>query len=731
MLDNFMNDRIGSHRFHLVGPPGIRSNEGARGSGRESEQVSKMLAHSDFLSMDVFDTVLTRACGAPEALYLWLGRRLQMKGWIDCSPEAFARVRARAEQAVWFRAGGMDGQVRVEDFYLETLRRLGLPEDRVADFTRLELELEAEVLKGVPGALDLVNRAAAAKKNVLFVTDTYFPAAFVEEQLKKAGVWTSNTRCFASTELGASKATGRLYDHLLSVLGCPKESICHVGDNPHSDLKMAASRGIRNAWFPAARLNRYEQRLCDLRWETGGLSAAIAGAGRLARLSVPASSPHDAALRDVAASVASPILIGFILWVLLRARDLGLKQLYFCARDGQIMVELARRLVVKLELDIEISYLLLSRKSVNLAATYSMEDEEIAWVFRDIPSLTLREFLERFDLRWDDIPSLAEGMRSEPDAPASQLDARELKQLLGTEAVRKLILERAAARRALVRKYLDQEGVFDAAPCGLIDFGGVGSQMRALHAIASEGGSPEPALFLMGLDSIKGLYQESLDIARNTPWIMKTECYLYDHRREQGIKRRRGFGTCVQMFCAADHGTISGYEDHGGVARAVINDPVDHAMLDWGLPVVRKTIGAVIDHLVLDHDLVDVKGDLRSCSCEVINMFWTAPDMEEARAWGRFPLEGAEASGSAGQALAWRYTWASVVRGTLKGSFPNLGWQHWFEGSLRLSSPPLRMVLSHAKSLYQGDGARRGLRDTWIGAAALRARKALKKRRKN
>ena len=35
------------------------------------------------LSLDVFDTVLTRACGRPSDLFLWLGRRLAKDGVIN------------------------------------------------------------------------------------------------------------------------------------------------------------------------------------------------------------------------------------------------------------------------------------------------------------------------------------------------------------------------------------------------------------------------------------------------------------------------------------------------------------------------------------------------------------------------------------------------------------------------------------------------------------------------
>src|SRR6266404_5426299 len=65
------------------------------------------------LSLDVFDSVLTRTCGSPAALFLWLGRRLVHRKVITCSPEAFAHARVLADKHVWRREGGLDSKVSV------------------------------------------------------------------------------------------------------------------------------------------------------------------------------------------------------------------------------------------------------------------------------------------------------------------------------------------------------------------------------------------------------------------------------------------------------------------------------------------------------------------------------------------------------------------------------------------------------------------------------------------
>jgi hypothetical protein len=62
--------------------------------------------------------------------------------------------------------------------------------------------------------------------------------------------------------------------------------------------------------------NRYEKILESYTWSTGGLSALMAGASRMARLSIPSRSAEEAAIRDVAAGVVAPVLTAYVLWIL-------------------------------------------------------------------------------------------------------------------------------------------------------------------------------------------------------------------------------------------------------------------------------------------------------------------------------------------------------------------------------------------------------------------------------
>ncbi|NED99613.1 hypothetical protein [Phytoactinopolyspora halotolerans] len=653
----------------------------------------------DVLSVDVFDTVLTRACGEPFDLFHWLGRRLRQRGVLTVDAEVFARARVAAERAVWRRDGGLDSHAGLGEFYEETVHRLGMDPSLVTSMVEAELELEAEISRPVPAAKWLLKLCVEQKQKIVFTSDTYFPRAFIESRLQTAGVFSSNARCLLSSELAESKASGRLFTRMLTD-GQPASGVLHVGDHPHSDVAMPIKTGMHARWIPDGRLNRYEKSLATSSYGTAGLGSAFAGASRLARLSTDAGNPHERAIRDVAAGVAAPALVGYVLWILLRAQRLSLRRVVFLARDGQVILDIARRLVKALDLPIELTYLYVSRRSTNLAATFGATEEETGWVFRDLSVLSPDEVLDRFDLQWDDVRHLLSVDRTVTRPVSGAAVGEAMREHLKYDGpVRQMVLDRAAARRELVLDYLKQDGLLDGEPYGIVDFGGVGSQVRAVHALVSAAGAAPPRIFMMGLDRPEdaGLVTPDDEPA----WVRDTECYLYDHRRGRGIRRARGFGTCVQMFCAADHGTVVGYGRENGRVIPELATPSDDATMSWGLLTMRAAIANFVDNLVLNEDLVDPYADVRDASCDVLEMFWTSPSAGEAGAWGSFPFEGAQASGSAPRPLAYRYTWRTVGSEIASGRFPNLGWQHWYEGSLALSSPLVRSAVERAETMYR------------------------------
>jgi predicted HAD superfamily hydrolase len=119
----------------------------------------------------------------------------------------------------------------------------------------------------------------------------------------------------------------------------------------------------------ASEATRYEQIMADYSERPGDLAARFAHASRAARTAVEATSEHETAIRDVAAGVAAPALVAFVIWIQEQSRQRGLRRLRFLSRDGQVSYELTRRLAPVLGTGLDLEYVYNSRLTWSLAGT--------------------------------------------------------------------------------------------------------------------------------------------------------------------------------------------------------------------------------------------------------------------------------------------------------------------------------------------------------------------------
>src|SRR3954452_807711 len=128
---------------------------------------------SSVTSFDVFDTLLTRAVGAPSSLFILLGRSDAVSKATGCSAEEFARLRITAER----RARVGRRETTLEQIYAELAAGLGLGAAQARQLAECELALERRLSRPVPGSDRLVKEAAHGRRVAL--SDMYLPESFI------------------------------------------------------------------------------------------------------------------------------------------------------------------------------------------------------------------------------------------------------------------------------------------------------------------------------------------------------------------------------------------------------------------------------------------------------------------------------------------------------------------------------------------------------------------------
>jgi hypothetical protein len=151
----------------------------------------------------------------------------------------------------------------------------------------------------------------------------------------------------------------------------------------------------------------------------------------------------------------------------------------------------------------------------------------------------------------------------------------------------------------------------------------------------------------------------------------------------------------MEMFCAADHGSVIGFEESVAKINVLMREPRNTAALNWGLPLVQQTIKAFADNLTLDSNLVDVDADARPAIVDVLRAFWLAPTTSEAVAWGAYPYED-DQLGKSTTKLAQGYVASDAFVALCRGRVPRHHRAGWMHGSLALTDPITRRLMTFA-----------------------------------
>lgn len=685
---NAMNDRPSSHA----------AAQQTRGASRPAGAV--------VYSFDVFDTVLTRTVSPPTAVFRLVAMRAGRALPGAVTPGQFAALRRRAEQrAVAWHGDG----TTLEHIYRELQDSLDLTAEAARRIREAELEAEQEVLCPVPKMQSVLRRLRAQGASVLFVSDMYLPASYIQSRLAEHGLWQPGDRLYVSCEHGETKATGKLLQTIQDDLGADGPRIVHTGNSQFSDIDGARKAGVAARHRTAANPNRYEAMLGRSAHETAGLSTLLAGASRYARLHTKASAPREPALRDVAAGVMAPVLTGFVLWMLRHAQERGLEQLYFTSRDGQVLLPIARRLAPVLGVSCALKYVHLSRVALT-AARPKLDTLPHTWDFFETAGG--EDLLARLNLSIDDIASALpsdDDRRHVLSKPITDRGKDLLESVISQLNNGAFHSEQIAENRRLLRAYLVQEGFASGRRAGFFDIGWRGTVHGLLSDLLLEEEMTDAPLpgFFFGLD------------ADQAPHAAHRTAYFFDKHRQVGCRNRlveSDIYTLLEMFCTADHGTAVGYREDDAGVHPVLEPTWAGRMEAWGLPVVHRTMDAFLDCLTqsgaLSEALIRSEPDLRSVSAELLSAFWADPTRAEAQAWGAFPRELGQGREGRTAPLATPYEWTALFCFARHGEHAEhlardheLDWPHW---ALAQSTPWLQRSIRLASKGHRA--ARRAVR---------------------
>ncbi len=501
-----------------------------------AEQVLDEHPQASVLSIDFFDTLITRSVAQPTHVFAVMERDLiAARGdfW-----RGFAVARVEAEQRARHNAASKNEyrDVTFDEIGLQLAIGLALNLPDRDMVMALERETELMLVEAVPFGAAITQVARSRGMKVVIVSDNYMPAAHLTQMAHRAGYsWMTETDIFVSCEHGGMKHNGILWPVVLSALNVPAGSVLHVGDDARADGEVPTSLGIATyvrdtmrtshrdminttpTVLPLSRIEaQYRNAMDDTHWDV----AEVVGGGLVAM--IVAAQVIDAHFVVGHRSVAG---------------------VHFAARDGYLAHQVWNTLRSRgWELP-EATYTAFSRSVVWRACLSELTRDNVGRFVGDDEVLTVSRLERRVGCALDS--------QLDRDAPIDASTARDIV-LENTE----LVLSACKSLRARLLKYLQSHEVLMAGHHIVVDLGWTGSTIADLaDMVASESGD------LAVLEGrLTGLYWDA------TPQRMRIAMHGFamdEFGSTDDNVRLLGVIKLLEALVTAPHGSVVDYEEDG------------------------------------------------------------------------------------------------------------------------------------------------------------------------
>ena len=208
---------------------------------------------------------------------------------------------------------------------------------------RLEWETDRDLVVPRKELCTLLREAHQQGKPVYIVSDTFYTKDQLAALLNHCGI-TFYTDILASCDYRTGKTQG-----LFTVLRqrIPEKHCVHIGDSIDADIKSAERSGYTacqlfsglELFEKAGYLGLWEKiHSLSSRIQTGMLAANLFNSPF--QFEEPERKIHVADAYDIGYLFLGPVITGFVIWLYRQMRQRGLKNIWFCARDGYLIKKL-------------------------------------------------------------------------------------------------------------------------------------------------------------------------------------------------------------------------------------------------------------------------------------------------------------------------------------------------------------------------------------------------------
>lgn len=541
-----------------------------------AEQILDGVPQASILTVDFFDTLVTRSVAQPTHVFAVMERDLIAEFGLQWKGFAVQRVHAEHEARRCASHDDEDRDVHIDEIYAQLAAQRSLSFSERRSLIERERATEVVLVQSVAFGQQLTSLARSRGHRVVIVSDNYMPAEHLVDMAHAAGYdWVTVNDVFVSCENNGMKHNGKLWDTVISTLGVDPSHILHVGDDEFADGSIPRARGIQTFIRESMRrshrvmentnpsvlpLSRIEASLRDTYADADWPIAAVLGAGAVALL-------VSAQIVDVLNAIKNRPVAG----------------IHFVARDGFIAHEVWNALRSAGHDLPPATYTALSRSVIWRAGLTTVTEETVHRFIGDSETMSHVRLERRVGCAL-----------TGSDSPTTMLTAAQARKILVQNA--QSIEGASAVLRQNLLTYLRSHGVLATGHHLIVDLGWTGSTIAELSQLVANETKGEATIE----GRLMGAYW---DIA---PHRARVPLHAFAVDEFAGVDDNIRLLGCQSMFesiVTAPHGSVIDYTESGGEVRPVFADtPAELAAYEtYGREIADSAIASAVQILRATH----------------------------------------------------------------------------------------------------------------------------------
>jgi len=325
------------HGKDLCAPPkAVYQFKGTQGVSKA--RLTELIHTHDVISVDLFDTLVMRRTLFPTDVFEIVWLRLKERGFVL---EDFPRKRLEAEKELMKHT--VPTLLEIYSYVAEKYPAIKIQPEELE-----QLEWETDRILTVPREelCELLQEAYQQGKPIYIVSDTFYSKSQLAGLLENCGI-TWYTDILSSCDYRTSK-TQQLFEVLREKI--QHKNCLHIGDSMDADIKGAEQSGL-SACQLFSGLDLFERMGYLGLWEQIRSLSGRIQTGMFVSKSFNSpfqfEEPDGKLYVDGAYEIGylffAPIISSFVVWLRRQIQDSGLKNVWFCARDGFLLKKLYDR----------------------------------------------------------------------------------------------------------------------------------------------------------------------------------------------------------------------------------------------------------------------------------------------------------------------------------------------------------------------------------------------------